>query len=504
MAFREVTMLEVKEVILLWKEGEGISSTAAQGRESTARPFATTSRPPAKSAGPVAGPGASHRRAVGCGAGGAQRVARAAARRRLGTVRRAASVHRRQAARRRQAVQGAAAAAPRRRRRAVRDAAPVRRRGAGLWPHGGDDPRRRRRAGPGGAARHRLGGCCSSPTLQPSAVAFRAWIFTAVRSRHRFVYPCFAETTAERHRGVRGGVGVLRRRLPRRSSPTTPRRSSQTADPLAAAHQRGVSRVRAGARLPHRPGARRAARRTKRASSAACRRCATTASAASACYDARASARARPALVPRRVRHAPSLAHAAPAARALRGRGEAGAPARADEPLRRAAVVRAQGRARPARAGRQGALLAADAVRRQEAARPRRPRPGALLRRARAGQDAPAQATGRPLDGPARLPAPRSGATRCATSPSCSSRPTQHGDARRPLRARAARRAAALDAHAPRLRAARAWPSATATSGVDETCARRARGRHARRPSGSSACSNAAVPPAAAAAGAAT
>ena len=24
----------------------------------------------------------------------------------------------------------------------------------------------------------------------------RAWIFTAVRSRHRFVYPCFRETTA--------------------------------------------------------------------------------------------------------------------------------------------------------------------------------------------------------------------------------------------------------------------------------------------------------------------
>lgn len=39
---------------------------------------------------------------------------------------------------------------------------------------------------------------------------FRAWIFTAVLSRHRFVYPIAPGDHGHRHRGVRGGLGVLR------------------------------------------------------------------------------------------------------------------------------------------------------------------------------------------------------------------------------------------------------------------------------------------------------
>jgi Mu transposase-like protein len=39
-------------------------------------------------------------------------------------------------------------------------------------------------------------GWLTLPLLQKRQRRFRAWIFTAVRSRHRFVYPTFAETTA--------------------------------------------------------------------------------------------------------------------------------------------------------------------------------------------------------------------------------------------------------------------------------------------------------------------
>src|SRR6185436_10073711 len=39
-------------------------------------------------------------------------------------------------------------------------------------------------------------GWLTLPLLQKRQWRFRAWIFTAVRSRHRFVYPTFEETTA--------------------------------------------------------------------------------------------------------------------------------------------------------------------------------------------------------------------------------------------------------------------------------------------------------------------
>ena len=42
---------------------------------------------------------------------------------------------------------------------------------------------------------------------------FRAWIFTAVRSRHRFVYPTFEETTARAIEACEAAWEFFRRRL---------------------------------------------------------------------------------------------------------------------------------------------------------------------------------------------------------------------------------------------------------------------------------------------------
>ena len=114
---------------------------------------------------------------------------------------------------------------------------------------------------------------------------------------------------------------------------------------------------------------------------------------------------ARRGVVPRGGRPAPPRAHAAPAARALRGRRAAGAPARADGALRRPALGDAEGRARSARPGRQGALLAADPVRGQDPACPRRPHaPSASTTAPMLVKTHPRVAPGPALDRSRRLP----------------------------------------------------------------------------------------------------
>jgi hypothetical protein len=50
-------------------------------------------------------------------------------------------------------------------------------------------------------------------TLPGRKRRFRAWIFTAVRSRHRFVFPTFEGNDGARDRSLRGRVGILWRRL---------------------------------------------------------------------------------------------------------------------------------------------------------------------------------------------------------------------------------------------------------------------------------------------------
>ncbi len=181
--------------------------------------------------------------------------------------------------------------------------------------HRDDDPGARRRARAGAAARHGLGRLADA-RRPGSRRRFRAWIFTAVRSRHRFVYPTFEETTARAIEACEaawaffGGVFSV-------IIPDNTKAIIVGADPLDAADHAGVSRVRAGAPLPHRSRARAACRRTKGASSAPCPASATTAlpaKSSSTLDDARARA---PRLVPRRVRPAPAQSHAAPPARAL-------------------------------------------------------------------------------------------------------------------------------------------------------------------------------------------
>src|SRR5207302_8770241 len=69
---------------------------------------------------------------------------------------------------------------------------------------------------------------------------FRAWIFTAVYSRHRFVYPCFGETTASAIEACEaawaffGGVFAVR-------IPDNTKAIVDTADPL---HPRNVAASR--------------------------------------------------------------------------------------------------------------------------------------------------------------------------------------------------------------------------------------------------------------------
>ena len=354
----------------------------------------------------------------------------------------------------------------------VCDAAPLRRRGAGLRPHGGDDAGGRRRARRGAAARHRLG-LCSSPSLGGKRRRFRAWIFTPCFSRYRFVYPVLRETHRERDRGVRGGMGVLRRRLPRARSRTTPRRSCRRPTRSRRCINTGVPRVRAGARLPHRPraraqparqGARRARVQTVRDD----------------CFGGenlwrRAGPRARArhwcAHEYGMRRHATTQRCRASTSRPRRRPQLLPAPT---ERVRRAAVVRRRRwratstRRWPRRSTR---------CRRGSSARQLRARADrATVRfywRGRAGQGHPRKAAGRALARTARLPREKTRLRDARHRLPAEARPRARRRGGR-LRRGAARLATALDAHAPRLRAARAR-AALRRGARRATCASRSR-----------------------------
>ena len=187
---------------------------------------------------------------------------------------RAAGGDSRLAPRRPAAEQDSQAAGPEGRRDSVSDAASLRRPRAALWPHGPDDPRRRRRAGPGAASRYRLGrvGHARSGTS-----GFRAWIFTAVRSRYRFVYPTFEETTARAIEACEAAWAFFGGDL----------RGPDSGQHESDHHDGRPARIR-GSRRPFSSTRKRAAstsmrracgiRKTKGASSAPSRPCATTAS----------------------------------------------------------------------------------------------------------------------------------------------------------------------------------------------------------------------------------
>ena len=79
----------------------------------------------------------------------------------------------------------------------VSHAPPLRGAGAAVWLTAPTIPVARRRTRPGTASRYGLGGLAhAAADRPPQAPALRASIFTAVRSRYRFVYPTFEETTA--------------------------------------------------------------------------------------------------------------------------------------------------------------------------------------------------------------------------------------------------------------------------------------------------------------------
>ena len=159
---------------------------------------------------------------------------------------------------------------------------------------------------------------CSSPTSTDASPVSRVDLHAV-----RFALPLRLSRLRgdhrARHRGVRGRVGVLRRRL-QRPHPRYTKAIVHTADPLKPRITPAFSSTRRRAASTSTPRAC-GIRRTKRASSAPFPASATTALPAKA---------ARPRRCARRARHwcldeygaAPPHVDAAPAARALRGRGE--------------------------------------------------------------------------------------------------------------------------------------------------------------------------------------
>ena len=194
-------------------------------------------------------------------------------------------------------------------------------------PAGPDGAGRRRRAGRRAAGRLRSHG----PDLDPAAGRRRvvhALIFTPVFSRHCFVWLTFRQTTEDGDRRVRGGVGVLRRRVrdgdprqhvgdrraaPIRSSRGSTRRSSSTRRPA------GSSSTRPGC----------ARRRTSRGWSGRCSSCAARSSPARLRRSRRRAAPGRD-VVPPAGRAAGARHDPGPTGRGVRRRGAAPAAAGAD------------------------------------------------------------------------------------------------------------------------------------------------------------------------------
>ena len=357
MAYREVTMLEVKEVLRLWlggvrkkriasptgpqhQDGPAVPARRAGARADERRPSRSGGRRPARRG--------RQRRAAGHGA---------PPWRRLGRVRGPARGHRavlradvrlskiRKLLRR----QGVLISYPTLRRFALEELGWGR--AAPTIPLAD--------CGPGEEVQLDTGWMTH---LAPDALGrrrrFRAWIFTPVLSRYRFVYPVFRETTDDGDRGLRSRLGVLPGRLPRPDPRQHEDDRAARGSPRAPADG-GLPGVRPSARLRHRPHARappagqsaRGARRAHRP-----RRLLRRGGVA----RSRAGADACRAVVPRGLWPAAPQSHAAPPARALRGRRAAGPAPGPHHALRHPALVRPQGRAGSARPGGPRAVLAAD------------------------------------------------------------------------------------------------------------------------------------------------
>ena len=212
MAFREVTMLEIKEVLRLWRDGRAEEADRARSWGSTSRRSGGTSGAERAEAWTGRGPG----RGDGGRGGAARGGPRAAAGRGLGArATSSASSSQTQLGPRRaadedpQAAQAAGEASTSATRRCAasrsRSSASAAARRRSRWPTAG--PARRSSSTPAGS-----GG--SSPTCSAAAGASGRGSSPPCCRATASSTRCFAETTATRDRGVRGGLGVLRRRLP--------------------------------------------------------------------------------------------------------------------------------------------------------------------------------------------------------------------------------------------------------------------------------------------------
>ena len=236
----------------------------------------------------------------------------------------------------------------------------------------GDDPRGRLRPGRGSAARHRLGGLARPDMSGKRGRRFRAWIFTSVRSRTASSTRCSAETTETAIEACEAAWeffgGVFKVLIPDNTKTIVHERG-----PAGAAAGRRLPGVRPGARLPGRPDARAHARRTRRASSAPCQTVARRLLRRRDADERRAGARARTALVPARSTACAGTARpSACRASTSRPRSEPALLPAPTAALRHAALVRRpRSAATSTRQVAEGALLAATPVSRPKHLRAR-------------------------------------------------------------------------------------------------------------------------------------
>ena len=405
MAYREVTMLEVKEVLRLWLAGVPKKRIAVQlGLDvKTVRRYIGAAW--ARGLAPRGGARGAGRRACSPPSSGRSSPAPAAPMATAGPSARpsapSSSAHLQAG---RAAVQDPQAApAPGRRASATRPS------GASRWPssasgaHRADDSGRRLRARRRGPARHGLDDAPGARMPRGRRRRFRAWIFTAVLSRYRFVYPVFRETTETAIEACEAAWAFFHGRLPR-PDPRQHEGDRPAGGSAGAAAQSHLPRVRPGARLRHRPHAR-------------------------APRPGQGPRRAGRAQRPRRLLRRRGAGRSRGRARAharhwclrgLRPRATAGRSAPRGSTSRPSSSRRSARRRRRRTTSRSGATrrsLATStprspaalyslptAIRRPDPASPRRPDHRPLLRRRRLRQGPPADAPGRPRLRPHRLP----------------------------------------------------------------------------------------------------
>ena len=289
--YREVTMIEVQEVLRLWRRGRCRRSGSPPSSGSIPKPSGGISRAAAAAGVRVDGdgqrrggpPGAARAasdggrpRGDGWARCGTQRAAIArwlADGLRLTKIRKllAAAGRRDRLSRRCIASRSSSCSLARRRRRSRCSMA---------------SPARSSRSTPGGSA----GSRCRPGKRR----RFRAWIFTAVRSRHRFVYPTFEETTARAIEACEAAWeffgGVFTVLIPDNTKAIII--AGRSARARASRPRFSSTRKRATfTSIPRASGS----RATKGASSAPCRRVRDDCFAGEVLHDARGRARARAA-----------------------------------------------------------------------------------------------------------------------------------------------------------------------------------------------------------------